>query len=30
VVSLRINVTGFTTPHVRKRLYRNTSNHMSK
>jgi len=30
VVSLRINVTGFTTPHVRKSLYRNTSNRMSE
>lgn len=29
VVSLRINVTGFTS-HVRKRLYRNTSNRTSK
>ena len=30
VVSLRVNVTGFTTPHVRKCLYRNTSNRKSK
>ena len=29
VVSLRINVTALTTPHVRKRLYRNTSNRIN-